>query len=74
MTSRALGRERAPWRVAVTSMAQYESVALWSPLPSITHMVDERPPLGFAILAILTWHFYGPRHRRSSSFLRRRTL
>lgn len=59
----AVGREPAQWRAAVTAAAQYESVALWTPLPTVTRMVDKYPPLGVAILIGLAIHFYAPRRR-----------
>lgn len=62
MTSVAVGRESAPWRAAATGLAQYETVALWSNLPTVTRLVHKYPPLGAAILVGLAIHFYAP-HR-----------
>ena len=57
-------RESVPWRSAATGVAQYETVALWTNLPTVSRMVDEFPPLGIAILVGLAIHFYAPRRVR----------
>ena len=63
MTSRAIGREPAPIRMVATAIAEYEAVALWTNLPTITRMNEKWPPLGVAILVVLAIHFYPIRRR-----------
>lgn len=58
MTSRAIGREPAPVRMVATAIAEYEAVALWTNLPTVTRMNEKCPLVGLSILIGLTLHFY----------------
>lgn len=54
-------RESPLWRAAATAVAQYETAALWTNLPTITRGVHRHPLFGAAILAGLAIHFYAPK-------------
>lgn len=57
MTSKAAGRESKPVLVAATAAFSYELIALWTDLPTISHICQEHPLLAGGLIGALSVHF-----------------
>lgn len=57
MTAASKGRESPAVLIAATGVFMYELVALWSPLPTISHICQQRPHLAGALIGALAIHF-----------------
>lgn len=63
VTSKAAGRESTSVLIGATAAFSYELVALWTDLPTISHICQEHPLLAGALIGALSIHFQPPRRK-----------